>query len=132
MKKNNKQNKKVHREGPSFDSDGLDIYDHSIKKIIQIMPDTLDNKLRDFENSIKNKGNLFNELGLIVAFLATLLTVSEFKDFLEISGNIWRALFLLFLLCSILKFCKSFYYYFKKSTTRKGIIKNLLNKEKIK
>lgn len=131
--KNNIKKMEKNKKQPSFESQRPDIYDHTISKIIYIMPDTLDNKLRDFEDCIKNKGNIFNDFGLVIAFLATLLTVSQFKDFLKIPGYVWQAIFMVFLALSILKLAINCYYgLFKKSIKRKDIIEQLLDGDKKK
>ena len=131
--KNNIKKMKKNEKKSSFESQRPDIYDHTISKIIYIMPDTLDNKLRDFEDCIKNKGNIFNDFGLAIAFLATLLTVSQFKDFLKIPGYIWQAIFMVFLALSVLKLAVNCYYgLFKKSIKRKDIIEQLLDGDKKK
>ena len=83
-----------------FDSQNPVIYDNTTREVIQVMPDTLDNKLRDFEDCLQKKGSIFHDLGLILAFLGTLVTVSQFKDFLNISANVWQAVFIVFLILS--------------------------------
>lgn len=118
---------------PKFDSQNPVIYDNTRPEIISVMPDTLDNKLRDFEDCLEKKGNIFGDLGLILAFLGTLLTVQQFKDFLTISANVWQAFFIVFLILSVLKFLRDcFNIFFKKSVKREEILKQLLDETRKK
>lgn len=106
----------------NFVSQNPDIYDNTTREVILVMPDTLDNKLRDFEDGIKSKGSLFNDFALIIAFLGTIVTVSEFKNFLGIPGNVWQALFILFLIISGFKLIRDIFFNYKKSISREDII----------
>lgn len=124
---------KQNSEKTEFDSQNPIIYDNTAREVIFVMRDTLDNKLRDFEECTKNKGSIFHDLGLIVAFTGTLVTVSEFKNFLTISGNVWQAVFLFFLILSVLKFLKDLTSIaFIKSIKREDILKQLLDESKRK
>ncbi len=118
---------------PKFDSQNPVIYDNTRPEVISVMPDTLDNKLRDFEDCLEKKGNIFGDLGLILAFLGTLLTVQQFKDFLKISADVWQAIFIVFLILSVLKFFRDcFNVFFKKSVKRAEILKQLLDETRKK
>lgn len=118
---------------PTFDSQNPVIYDNTRREVISVMPDTLDNKLRDFENCLEKKGNIFSDLGLILAFLATLLTVSQFKDFLSIPANVWQAIFIVFLILSVFKFFRDcFNVFFQKTIKREDILKQLLDETRKK
>lgn len=118
---------------PRFDSQNPVIYDNTRPEVISVMPDTLDNKLRDFENCLEKKGNIFGDLGLILAFLGTLLTVQQFKDFLTISADVWQSIFIVFLILSVLKlFRDCFNIFFKKSIKREEILKQLLDETRKK
>ena len=118
---------------PKFDSQNPVIYDNTRPEVISVMPDTLDNKLRDFEDCLEKKGNIFGDLGLILAFLGTLLTVQQFKDFLTISAEVWQAIFIVFLILSVLKFFRDcFNIFFKKSIKREEILKQLLDETRKK
>lgn len=108
------------------------IYDNRPAAIIVIYPDTLKNELRDFEDSIKNKGDLILDLGLVGSFLGTLLTVAEFKDFFGINGSTWHAVFLVLLVLSIYKFLKNCFYSFVKKVTHQDIIDRLLDESRKK
>lgn len=125
MTKNDQQSK--------FDSQNPIIYDSTRPEVISVMPDTLDNKLRDFEDCLEKKGNIFGDLGLILAFLGTLLTVQQFKNFLTISADVWQAIFIVFLILSVLKFFRDcFNIFFKKSIKREEILKQLLDETRKK
>ena len=116
-----------------LDSQNPVIYDNTRSEVISVMPDTLDNKLRDFEEGIKNKGRLFDDFFLVLAFLATLVTVSQFRDFLNISGSVWQAVFLVSLFLSVIKLCRDVYNNFiKKSLKREDILKQLLDETRKK
>ena len=116
-----------------FDSQNPVIYDNTTREVIQVMPDTLDNKLRDFEDCLQKKGSIFHDLGLILAFLGTLVTVSQFKDFLNIPANVWQAVFIVFLILSVLKLCRDVYFTFMvKSIRREDILKQLLDETRKK
>lgn len=118
---------------PTFDSQNPVIYDNTRPEVISVMPDTLDNKLRDFENCLEKKGNIFNDISLILAFLTTLLTVSQFKDFLNIPANVWQAIFIVFLILSVLKFFRDcFNIFFQKAIKREDILKQLLDETRKK
>lgn len=118
---------------PKFDSQNPVIYDNTRPEVISVMPDTLDNKLRDFENCLEKKGNIFGDFGLILAFLGTLLTVQQFKNFLTISADVWQAIFIVFLILSVLKFFRDcFNIFFKKSIKREEILKQLLDETRKK
>ena len=118
---------------PKFDSQNPVIYDNTRPEVISVMPDTLDNKLRDFEDCLEKKGNIFGDLGLILAFLGTLLTVQQFKNFLTISADVWQAIFIVFLILSVLKFFRDcFNIFFKKSIKREEILKQLLDETRKK
>ncbi len=118
---------------PKFDSQNPVIYDNTRPEVISVMPDTLDNKLRDFEDCLAKKGNIFGDLGLILAFLGTLLTVQQFKDFLKISADVWQAIFIVFLILSVLKFFRDCFNVFsKKSIKREEILKQLLDETRKK
>ncbi len=108
------------------------IYDNTTREVISVMPDTLDNKLRDFEDGVKNRGSIFHDLGLIVAFLGTLVTVSQFKDFMRVPGNVWQALFILFLILSIIKLCKDVFFNYHRAVKRCDVLKQLLDETKRK
>ena len=99
-----------------LDSQNPVIYDNTRSEVISVMPDTLDNKLRDFEEGIKNKGRLFDDFFLVLAFLVTLVTVSQFRDFLNISGSVWQAVFLVSLFLSVVKLCRDVYNNFIKKS----------------
>ncbi len=125
MTKNNQQ--------VNFDSQNPIIYDNTTREVIQVMPDTLDNKLRDFEDCLHKKGSVFHDLGLILAFLGTLVTVSQFKDFLNIPANVWQAVFIVFLILSVCKLCRDIYFTFRvKSIKREDILKQLLDETRKK
>ena len=116
-----------------LDSQNPVIYDNTRSEVISVMPDTLDNKLRDFEEGVKNKGRLVDDFFLVLAFLATLVTVSQFRDFLNISGSVWQAVFLISLFLSIMKLCRDVYNNFiKKSLKREDILKQLLDETRKK
>lgn len=116
-----------------FDSQNPVIYDNTTREVIQVMPDTLDNKLRDFEDCLQKKGSVFHDLGLILAFLGTLVTVSQFKDFLTIPANVWQAVFVVFLILSVVKLCRDLYFTFVvKSIKREDILKQLLDETRKK
>ena len=116
-----------------FDSQNPVIYDNTTREIIQVMPDTLDNKLRDFEDCLQKKGSVFHDIGLILAFLGTLVTVSQFKDFLSIPANVWQAVFIVFLILSVVKLCRDIYFTFMvKSIKREDILKQLLDETRKK
>ena len=116
-----------------LDSQNPVIYDNTRSEVISVMPDTLDNKLRDFEEGIKNKGRLFDDFFLVLAFLVTLVTVSQFRDFLNISGSVWQAVFLVSLFLSVVKLCRDVYNNFiKKSLKREDILKQLLDETRKK
>lgn len=116
-----------------FDSQNPVIYDNTTREVIQVMPDTLDNKLRDFEDCLQKKGSVFHDLGLILAFLGTLVTVSQFKDFLTIPANVWQAVFVVFLILSVVKLCRDLYFTFMiKSIRREDILKQLLDETRKK
>ena len=118
---------------PTFDSQNPVIYDNTRPEVISVMPDTLDNKLRDFESCLEKRGNIFNDLGLILAFLGTLLTVSQFKDFLNIPANVWQAIFIVFLILSVFKFLRDcFNMFFRKAIKREDILKQLLDETRKK
>jgi len=118
---------------PKFDSQNPIIYDNTRPEIISVMPDTLDNKLRDFEDYLEKKGNIFGDLGLILAFLGTLLTVQQFKDFLAIPADVWQAIFIVFLILSVFKFFRDCFNIFsKKSVKREEILKQLLDETRKK
>lgn len=116
----------------NFDSQKLTIYDNSGVKTILVGEDTLDIKLRDFEDSIKKRGNIFADLGLIIAFLATLVTVSEFKDFMTVRGFVWQAVFIFCLIASIIKLVRDIFFNFRRTVQRGDIITNLLDETKKK
>lgn len=129
----NKKMPKQNNEKTEFVSQNPVIYDNTPREVIFVMRDTLDNKLRDFEECIKNKGSIFYDLALIIAFAGTLATVSEFKNFLTIPSNVWQAVFIVFLILSILKFCKDLIsIFFIKSIRREDILKQLLDESKRK
>ena len=116
-----------------FDSQNPIIYDNTTREVIQVMPDTLDNKLRDFEDCLQKKGSVFHDIGLILAFLGTLVTVSQFKDFLNIHANVWQAVFVVFLILSVGKLCRDIYFTFMvKSIKREDILKQLLDETRKK
>ena len=116
-----------------FDSQNPIIYDNTTREVIQVMPDTLDNKLRDFEDCLQKKGSVFHDIGLILAFLGTLVTVSQFKDFLNIPANVWQAVFIVFLILSVGKLCRDIYFTFMvKSIKREDILKQLLDETRKK
>lgn len=116
-----------------LDSQNPVIYDNTIREVIQIMPDTLENKLRDFEESLKKKGSIFNDIELISAFLATLVTVSAFKDFLNIPAHVWQSVFIVFLIFSFGKLCCDVYFAFGvRSINRKDILRQLLDETRKK
>ncbi|OHA64296.1 MAG: hypothetical protein A2667_01985 [Candidatus Wildermuthbacteria bacterium RIFCSPHIGHO2_01_FULL_47_27] len=115
-----------------FDSQNPIIYDNTTREVISVMPDTLDNKLRDFEEGVKNRGSIFHDLGLIIAFLGTLVTVSEFRDFMGLHGNVWQALFILFLILSVVKLCRDVFFNYHKTVKRSDILKQLLDEAKRK
>lgn len=118
---------------PKFDSQNPVIYDNTRPEVISVMPDTLDNILRDFENCLEKKGSIFSDLGLIFAFLGTLLTVQQFKDFLAIPADVWQAIFMVFFTLSVLKFFRDcFNFFFKKSIKREEVLKQLLDKTRKK
>lgn len=118
---------------PIFDSQNPVIYDNTRSEVILVMPDTLDNKLRDFEDCLEKKGNIFGDLGLILAFLSTLLTVQQFKDYLTIPAEVWQAIFIVFLILSVLRFFRDCYSIFvKKSIKREEILKQLLDETRKK
>ncbi len=128
LKKMTKNNQQV-----NFDSQNPIIYDNTTREVIQVMPDTLDNKLRDFEDCLQKKGSIFHDIGLILAFLGTLVTVSQFKDFLNISANVWQAVFIVFLILSVVKLCRDIYFTFMiKSIKREDILKQLLDETRKK
>lgn len=118
---------------PKFDSQNPVIYDNTRPEVISVMPDTLDNKLRDFEDCLEKKRNISGDLGLILAFLGTLLTVQQFKDFRAISADVWQAIFIVFLILSVFKFFRDcFNIFFKKSIKREEILKQLLDETRKK
>lgn len=118
---------------PTFDSQNPVIYDNTRPEVISVMPDTLDNKLRDFEDCFGKKGNIFNDLGLILALLTTLLTVSQFKDFLSIPANVWQGIFVVFLILSVFKFFRDcFNKFFQKTIKREDILNQLLDETRKK
>lgn len=123
-----KNNQKV-----QFGSQNPTIYDNTTREVIQVMPDTLDNKLRDFEYCLQKKGSIFHDLGLILAFLGTLVTVSQFKDFLNIPANVWQSVFIFSLILSVVKLCRDIYFTFRvKSIKREDILKQLLDETRKK
>lgn len=116
-----------------FDFQNPVIYDNTTREVIQVMPDTLDNKLRDFEDCLQKKGSVFHDIGLILAFLGTLVTVSKFKDFLTIPADVWQAVFVVFLILSAGKLCQDLYFTFAvKSIKREDILKQLLDETRKK
>lgn len=85
------------------------------------------------KDCLQKKGSVFHDLGLILAFLGTLVTVSQFKDFLNISANVWQAVFIVFLILSVIKLCRDLYFTFVvKSIKREDILKQLLDETRKK
>ena len=102
------------------------IYDNTQRDVIAIMPDTLDNKLRDFETAIHDSIKL-EDFGLPFALLATLLTTEKFHDFLGIHGSVWNSIFCVALFFFILRLCIKVVGLIKKKVTRDTIISELMN-----
>jgi hypothetical protein len=116
----------------SYDSQKTVIYDNTVGHIISIMPDTLRVKLRSFEDSIRSKGSLLNDVGLVLAPLAALVTSSGFSSFAGLSGETWKAIFLLLFLYALFNLAKNIMQRFRKHVTADDIISQLTDESKKK
>ncbi len=108
-----------------FDCQNPEIYDNTPRAVIQVMPDTLDNMLRDFEDSLKKRRDIFQDLGLFSALLGTLLTVSQFKNFLGIAPDVWYACYAVVTFISGIKLVYGIFQFFYKKIQRKDILERL-------
>lgn len=102
-----------------------EIYDSTDRRVIVVTPDTLDNKLRDFEEGINNKRQLRRYAELVLALLGTLLT-ANFKDFLGISSSYWFAIFFLALFWVLGSFLWDCLKFRNKYPNRKDILDSLM------
>lgn len=110
-----------------FVSQNPEIYDNTRSEVIFVMPDTLDNKLRDFEDFLKRKRDIQHDLSLIAAFLGTLVTTSQFRNFLNIPGNVWQSVFIVLLILASGRFLLNICKLKQKPIRREDILNDLLN-----
>lgn len=58
------------------------------------MPDTLSDKLRDFEDDLKHRNNLVITLLTIAALISPVFTATAFNPLLGIDGATWKAIYI--------------------------------------
>lgn len=108
------------------------IFDNTEEKLSFVTPCKLDNLLRKFEETQKNKQRLLVSSGVCFPTLTTLVTTSDssFNNFLGFSSSTWQAFF--FLLC-ITSFCMTLYslygFYKKNNFSREELIESLFNRK---
>jgi hypothetical protein len=65
------------------------VFERTASDTFMITEDKLKLKLSEFENSIKNKSDIFCYLGILITIIFTLAT-ANFKDFI-LSGVLWNS-----------------------------------------
>ncbi len=102
------------------------VFDNTRSEIISIMPDTLDIKFQEFENNVENKGRIWNNSGIGLTILITLITVENFKS-LFLPSEVWQAIFYLVLLYTVVNVIKDIIIYRRNKISRQQIISSLLD-----
>ena len=77
---------------------------------------TTEDKIRlcliKYQNILKLKNDWIAPAGLLIALIVTLVVASDFKEFLNISPEGWRAIFIVGMIASFLILLRSLYYIF--------------------
>ncbi|CAI0965248.1 Uncharacterised protein [Serratia proteamaculans] len=93
----------VHRE-PHFNTDTIPvekISENLSTHIIKTNEDKLRNILDKYERKIAKKGKVVTHLSVAMTLLISLLT-SDFKEFITIPATVWRGLFILGFIASVI------------------------------
>lgn len=71
-----------------------EIYDNTNQKEIHINLDTLRNHLRDLEDEIKRRKNIWILFGVFLPFLTTTLTIKNYNPMWGIPSELWGGFYL--------------------------------------
>ena len=92
---------------------------------------TTEDKIRlcliKYQNILKLKNDWIAPAGMLIALIATLVVASDFKEFLSISPEGWRAIFIVGMITSFLILLRSLYYIYinRKNNAIETIIQEL-------